>query len=59
MEWYVVYTKVNKEFASDRNLQRQGIITYLPKYKKVVSHARKKIIVTKPLFPRYLFVMRI
>ena len=56
MEWYVVHTKVNKEFVSEKNLQRQGVRTYLPKYKKIVSHARKKNIVTKPLFPRYMFI---
>ena len=56
MEWYAVHTHVNKEFSSEINLMRQNFITYLPKYKKVITHARRKSTVIRPLFPRYLFV---
>jgi transcriptional antiterminator RfaH len=56
MEWYAVHTHVNKEVISEINLIRQNFITYLPKYKKIIRHARKKRTVIKPLFPRYLFV---
>lgn len=56
MEWIVVHTQFNKEFISEYNLIRQGFETYLPKYKKVIHHARKRSFVSRPLFPRYLFV---
>jgi len=56
MEWFVVHTQVNKEIVCEKNLIRQGFITYLPKYKKVIRHARQKKVVTRPLFPRYIFV---
>ena len=56
MEWYVVYTNVNKEVISEKNLIRQNFITYLPQYKKIIKHARKISTVVRPLFPRYLFV---
>jgi len=42
MEWFVVHTQVNKEIVCEKNLIRQGFITYLPKYKKVIRHARQK-----------------
>jgi len=56
MEWYVVHTHACKESIAEKNLVRQKFITYLPKYKKVIRHARKVSNVVKPLFPRYLFV---
>ena len=56
MEWYAVHTHVNKEVISEKNLIRQNFITYLPKYKKIIRHARKISTVVRPLFPKYLFV---
>ncbi len=56
MEWYAVHTHVNKESLSEINLIRQNFITYLPKYKKIIRHARKISTVVRPLFPKYLFV---
>jgi len=56
MNWYVVHTNVNKEELAERHLTHQNFVTYLPKYKKIVSHARKVSTVVKPLFPRYIFV---
>jgi len=56
MDWCVVYTNVNKETIAEKNLIGQNFITYMPKYKKIISHARKISTVIKPLFPRYLFV---
>lgn len=54
--WYVVQTQVNSELKAVRNLLRQGFETYLPRYLKRRSHARKIEQVAAPLFPRYLFV---
>src|ERR1700752_1773304 len=34
---------------------RQGYSVYLPRYRTKVSHAPRRQIVLRPLFPRYLF----
>ena len=54
--WYVVQTQVNAEAKAAAGLVRQGFSTYLPRYQRRRSHARKIELVARPLFPRYLFV---
>ena len=54
--WYIIHTLVNNETKALYNLSRQNFLVYMPKYKKVINHARKIKTVFKPLFPRYLFV---
>jgi transcriptional antiterminator RfaH len=54
--WYVVQTKPNAENKAVAHLARQGFTTYLPRYLKRRSHARRVDVVAAPLFPRYLFV---
>lgn len=54
--WYVVHTKPNEEVRASSNLVRQGFSVYLPRYAKTRRHARKVDIVSRPLFPRYLFI---
>ncbi|MHC2333150.1 transcription termination/antitermination protein NusG [Bradyrhizobium sp. USDA 4454] len=54
--WYVVQTQVNAEAKAAAGLVRQGFATYLPRYQRRRSHARKVELVARPLFPRYLFV---
>lgn len=54
--WYVVYTHPREEAVAEENLARQGFITYCPRYRKRVSHARKVHDVLACLFPRYLFI---
>jgi transcriptional antiterminator RfaH len=54
--WYVVQTHINSEVRAATNLERQGFGVYLPRYLKCRSHARKRDMVARPLFPRYLFV---
>tara|TARA_B100000686_G_scaffold331260_1_gene394562 strand:+ start:17504 stop:18007 length:504 start_codon:yes stop_codon:yes gene_type:complete len=56
MNWYVVHTNPNKEEIAERHLIRQNYVTYFPRYKKIINHARKISTVVKPLFPRYLFI---
>jgi len=56
IRWYVVQTQVNGELKAAQNLMRQGFEVYLPCYLKRRRHARKIDLVSKPLFPRYLFV---
>ncbi len=54
--WYVVYTHANAEAKARSHLLRQGFTTMLPTYHCWRSHARKREVVERPLFPRYLFV---
>ncbi len=54
--WYVVQTQVNSEAKAAQNLLRQGYEIYLPRYLKRRRHARKVDFITRPLFPRYMFV---
>ena len=55
--WYVVHTHPHAEARAQEHLRRQGFTTYLPLLLKARSHARKTDRVSRPLFPRYLFVM--
>lgn len=54
--WYVVRSHPRAEETARRNLARQGFETYLPRYVKRRSHARRVEYRPAPLFPRYLFV---
>jgi transcriptional antiterminator RfaH len=54
--WYVVHTQPHSERRAELNLQRQGFETYLPRYLRSRRHARRSETVSRPLFPRYLFV---
>ena len=55
MQWYAVYTQPHAEPKALEHLLRQGYAAYLPRYRTKVSHARRRQIVLRPLFPRYLF----
>jgi transcriptional antiterminator RfaH len=54
--WYVVQAQAHGEERARRNLERQGFIAWLPRYRKARRHAGRAEAVLKPLFPRYLFV---
>jgi len=54
--WYVVQSQPNAEMKALAHLNRQGFATYMPRYIKRRSHARRVEHVPAPLFPRYLFV---
>lgn len=54
--WFVVHTQPNGEAKAQVNLARQGFETYLPRYMKKRSHARRVEMVPAPYFPRYMFV---
>jgi transcriptional antiterminator RfaH len=54
--WYVAYTQPNGEMRALEHLERQGYATYLPRYRRMVRHARRRALMLRPLFPRYLFV---
>jgi transcriptional antiterminator RfaH len=53
--WYAIQTKPHAEMTALENLVRQGYRVYLPRCRVRVSHARRRIIALRPLFPRYLF----
>jgi transcriptional antiterminator RfaH len=55
--WYVVQTQPHAEARAQEHLRRQGFTTYLPKLRKSRRHARKTEQVSRPLFPRYMFVL--
>ena len=46
----------NREFFAEANLRRTKFEVYCPRYERLISHARKKVLVLRPLFPNYLFV---
>ncbi len=55
--WYVVHTQPHNEGRAEEHLRRQSFAVYLPRYLRQRRHARKSEIVSRPLFPRYLFVL--
>ena len=56
MTWYAAYTHARKERWARANLWELGFDVYLPEYQMERRHARRTDVVTRPLFPRYLFV---
>ncbi|GAB4352929.1 MAG: transcription/translation regulatory transformer protein RfaH [Kiloniellaceae bacterium] len=54
--WYVAQTQARGEERARCNLERQGFRTYLPRYRRTRSHARRRDAVLAPLFPGYIFV---
>jgi len=56
MVWVVVNTLVNKEAQAIGNLRRQGFRIYCPMFRKQRRHARRVEVVSRPLFPGYLFL---
>jgi transcriptional antiterminator RfaH len=55
IRWYAVYTQPHGETKALEHLSRQGYSVYLPRYRTRISHARRRLTVSRPLFPRYLF----
>lgn len=53
--WYAVHTQPRAETRVHDNLLRQGYAAYLPRCRLYVSHARRREVALRPLFPRYLF----
>ncbi|HUK60486.1 MAG TPA: transcriptional activator RfaH [Stellaceae bacterium] len=56
MRWYAVHTRPASEAKAAEHLRRQGYEAYLPRHRRFVCHARRRIAALRPLFPRYLFV---
>ncbi|MGE3149126.1 MAG: transcription termination/antitermination protein NusG [Pseudorhodoplanes sp.] len=54
--WHVVMTGIKCEFRARLALGAKGFDVYLPVEKRIVRHARRKVVRLLPLFKRYLFV---
>lgn len=54
--WYAVHTNARGEWQAHKRLREQGYETLYLHRRATVSHARRKIGVLRPYFPRYLFV---
>ena len=55
ISWYAVHTQPHAEAKALGNLLRQGYRAYLPRGRVEIRHARRRQLVSRPLFPRYLF----
>ena len=53
-QWYVVYSKSNREEYAQYHLQRRGIEVFFPRLQLPVSSPKQRQVI--PLFPSYLFV---
>lgn len=54
--WYPIYTRSRAEKKAHEELNRKGILTYLPLKKTVKQWSDRKKIVEEPLIKSYLFV---
>ena len=54
--WYLIYTKPQKELVARENLERQGYEIYLPLARLRRRRMGKGVTRIEPLFPRYLFI---
>ena len=57
--WFCARTLPHKERFAEDNLVNNGLTVYCPRYQKWVSSARKKQLVSRPLFSGYLFIQQI
>jgi transcriptional antiterminator RfaH len=56
MYWHLVHTKPKQENSALTNLAQQGYQCYLPRCKSEKLRQGKLVVVSEPLFPRYLFI---
>ena len=56
INWYAIYTKPRHEFVVHGELQKKGIESFLPSFKRLQQWKDRKKFVEFPLFPGYLFV---
>lgn len=54
--WYVVQTKPRQEFRAEEHLLNQGLRCVLPTLRAEKIHRGRRVLITEPLFARYLFV---
>ena len=53
--WICVRTQPQRETFAQGHLARTGLEIYCPRHRRWVSHARRRELVMRPLFPNYLF----
>ena len=56
INWYALYTKPRHEFVVLGELQKKGIESFLPSFKRLQQWKDRKKTIEFPLFPGYLFV---
>ncbi|MBX3454610.1 transcription termination/antitermination NusG family protein [Ferrovibrio sp.] len=54
--WFVAETQSRQERVAEAHLRRQGFETFLPQFRCLRRHARRTEMVSRPLFPGYVFV---
>ena len=54
--WFVAQLKPNSDTIAQRNLLRQGITAFLPRFQKTERNDRRFRETRRPLFPGYIFV---
>ena len=55
MNWYAINTKPHQEYLAELTLQRLGVETFCPQLKHSRLFGQRRVTVTGPLFPGYLF----
>jgi len=55
-QWFAVRAKPHREVCACEQFKNQGYDAYLPTCLQMVSHARKKSMEPRPVFPGYLFL---
>lgn len=55
-QWFVARCKTGQEFTASVSVVAKGYMVFLPQQQVTRTHARKVQQLTRPLFPRYLFV---
>ncbi|AWK14520.1 transcription/translation regulatory transformer protein RfaH [Candidatus Fukatsuia symbiotica] len=53
--WYLLYCKRAQQLRAQEHLERQGVVCLTPTVEMEKIFRRKRITVTEPLFPNYLF----
>src|SRR2546421_11284876 len=54
--WYVLHTKSRQEKALSAELDRMGVLHFLPVITQTRYYGKRKFRVTEPLFPGYVFL---
>ncbi len=54
-QWLCVRTVVGREDYARQSIELLGHECYIPKYEKIISHARQRRVVQRAFFPGYLF----
>lgn len=54
--WYVAASQLGREDLALSNIRRQGFVSWLPRQRRMVRHARKTVEKSVAFFPGYIFV---